>query len=104
MLYDVNRVVLVGRLTSDPNVMMAGQTSKCVFSLAVNRPKGKDGKENGVDFLRVISFASLADKAMELSKGQSVVVIGKVNTGSYEKNGQKVYTTDFVADCIGTVI
>lgn len=87
----MNQVILIGRLTKDPEMNVAG--SVCKFTLAVDRMK------DGADFIRVTSFgktAELVDKY--LAKGRQVAVQGRIQTGSYEKDGQKVFTMDVIAD------
>ncbi len=94
----MNSVVLIGRLTRDPELRFAASSGKAVanFTLAVNRPFNKDQ----ADFLRVVVFGKQAENSANyLSKGRLVAVRGSIQTGSYETNtGEKRYTTDIVAD------
>lgn len=98
----MNKVILCGRLTKDPDIRYTtGQTSKCVarFSLAVDRP-GK--QENGptADFPSIVAFDKRGEFAEKfLKQGTKVIVVGRLQTGSYtDRNGNKVYTTDVLAD------
>jgi len=95
----MNRVILMGRLVRDPNVQTTS-TGKLMarMTLAVDRPKAKDGSR-GADFPSLIAWeksAEFADKYF--SKGSQILVEGRIQTGSYEKDGRKVYTTDVVVD------
>ena len=100
----MNYVVLMGRLTQDPELRYSqGEEPIAVASyvLAVDRRgrKEEQGKQTA-DFLRCITFgrgAEFADKYFQ--KGQRVLVSGRIQTGSYtNREGHKVYTTDIVVD------
>lgn len=100
----MNYVVLMGRLTQDPELRYSqGEEPIAVASyvLAVDRRgrKEEQGRQTA-DFLRCIAFgrgAEFADKYFR--KGQRVLVSGRIQTGSYtNREGQKVYTTDIVVD------
>lgn len=97
----MNNVVLIGRLTRDPEVRYTANTQMAVatFTLAVDRPV-KSGEEKKADFPRVITFGKQAENCEKyLQKGRLVAVQGRIQTGSYKnKDGQTVYTTDVVAD------
>ena len=69
------------------------------FTVAVNRPKDKDGK-SVADFPRCIAFGKTAENLEKFtSKGRLIAVQGRIQTGSYKnKNGDTVYTTDVIAD------
>ena len=90
----MNNVVLIGRLTADPEVneygkgKNAGTVAK--YTLAVDRDK------DNTDFIRCVAFGSGAEFVDKyLSKGMKIAVNGEIRTGSYEnKNGDKVYTTE----------
>lgn len=96
----MNIVALIGNLTRDPEVRYTNDHMAIAsFSLAINRPPKKDGTEGGADFPRVTVFGKQAENCERfLHRGNKVGVIGKIQTGSYEKDGQRVYTTDIVAD------
>lgn len=93
----MNSVELVGRLTRDPDVR-----GNCTsFTLAIDRPH-KEGEEKQTDFPRVICFnKDFVQKRYR--KGMLVEVIGKLRTGSYEKQGVTVYTTDVLADSLSVL-
>ena len=96
----MNVVALIGNLTRDPEVRYTNDHMAIAsFSLAINRPPKKDGTEGGADFPRVTVFGKQAENCERfLRRGNKVGIIGKIQTGSYEKDGQRVYTTDIVAD------
>lgn len=93
----MNKVFLIGNLTRDPEpATTQSGINYCRFTIGVTRRMSKD-KET--DFINIIVWRGLADNcAKYLNKGSKVAVIGSIQTGSYEKDGQKRYTTDIVAD------
>jgi single-strand DNA-binding protein len=95
----MNNVVLIGRLTKDPEVKYIPQSETAVvnFTLAVDRPIAK---EKTADFIRIVAFGKTAELCERfLTKGKQIAIQGRIQTGSYEnKNGDRVYTTDVVAD------
>lgn len=96
----MNSVILIGRLTKDPEVRYtASQMAVASFTLAIDRPTGKDGEKHA-DFPRITVFGKQAENCERyLSKGRMVAVQGRIQTGSYkDKDGKTVYTTDVVAD------
>lgn len=97
----MNQVVLIGRLTRDPDLSYTPQqqTACANFTLAVDRPR-RDGQERGADFIRIVTWGKQAETCDRyLSKGRQVAVHGRIQTGSYmNKDGVTVYTTDVVAD------
>ena len=100
----LNRVVLVGRLTKDPE-MKVSQSNVAVtnFTLAVNRPfTDKSTGERGADFLPVVVFRKQAETVgQSLRKGSLVGVDGRIQTRNYEnKDGQRVYVTEIIADSV----
>lgn len=97
----MNNVVLIGRLTRDPEMKYTtGQNQMAVttFTLAIDRPV-KQGQEKQTDFIRITVFGRMAENCDRyLAKGRRAAVQGRIQTGSYtNKNGQTVYTTDVVA-------
>lgn len=92
----MNKAILVGRLTRDPEMRdTQGGTKVAKFSLAINR-RGKDG---GTDYINCTAFGKTAELAAQyLSKGSRAGVVGRIQTGSYERDGHKVYTTDVICD------
>lgn len=102
----MNKVILMGRLTKDPDTRYT-QTGSCVvtFTLAVDRPMSREKKEqaqnNGgqtADFIRCQAFGRTAEMIDKyFSKGRKILIDGHIQTGSYEgKDGRTVYTTDVV--------
>ena len=97
----MNSVVLIGRLTRDPELRYVpdSQLAVATFNLAIDRPI-REGKEKQTDFPRITVFGRQAENCGKyLEKGRLVGVQGRIQTGSYKnKDGQTVYTTDVVAD------
>ena len=97
----MNQVVLIGRLTKDPEVRYTSgsQMAVCTFTVAIDRPT-KPGADKVTDFPRVTVFGKSAENCEKfLAKGRLVGVQGRLQTGSYtNKDGATVYTTDVVAD------
>jgi len=95
----MNQVELIGRLTKDPDMFQAeGKTSVARFSIAIDRGKDKDGNDRGADFPNIVAFGKTAELVGKyLGKGRMVGITGSIQTGSYEKDGKKVYTTDVLA-------
>lgn len=96
----MNSVNLVGRLTRDPELRYTpAQMAVCRFSIAIDRPKSKDGTQQA-DFPNIVAFGKLAENCERyLHKGRQVAINGRIQTGSYEKqDGTKVFTTEVVAD------
>ena len=95
----MNNVVLIGRLTKDPELAYGGQNrdiAVCRFTLAVDRPT----QDKAADFIRIVVFRKQAENAKQyLSKGRQCAVEGRIQTGSYkDREGKTVYTTDVVAN------
>jgi single-strand DNA-binding protein len=92
----MNTVILMGRLTKDPQVATRGETKVARYTLAVDRRT----KEKEADFISCVCFGRSADFAeMYLHHGTKIVVEGRIQTGSYtNKDGQKIYTTDVVVN------
>ena len=97
----MNSVVLIGRLTRDPEVRYISESQMAVatFTVAIDRPV-RSGQEKKTDFPRVTVFGRQAENCERfLSKGRLVGVQGRIQTGSYtNKDGVKVYTTDVVVE------
>ena len=99
----MNKVILCGRLTTNPIINETRSEVKVArFTLAVDRRRrGAEGQSNA-DFLRVTCFGNQAEFAEKyFAQGDMVSVIGRIQTGSYNnKEGQKVYTTDIMAEAV----
>ena len=97
----MNNVVLIGRLTRDPELSYTpnNQTPVCRFTIAVDRPR-RNGEDMGADFIRIVVWGKQAENCDRyIAKGRQVGVSGRIQTGSYKnKDGITVYTTDIVAD------
>ncbi|MCQ2561237.1 MAG: single-stranded DNA-binding protein [Clostridia bacterium] len=97
----MNSVSLIGRLTRDPDVRYGSETQMAVarFTIAIDRQGGRNG-EKQTDFPSIVCFGKTAELVEKyMSKGRLVGIQGRIQTGSYtNKDGQKIYTTDVVAD------
>lgn len=99
----MNKVVLMGRLTKDPEVRYSqNDNSTCIarYTLAVDR-RGKQAEgEQNADFINIVAFGKGGEFAEKyLHKGTKIVLSGRIQTGSYtNRDGQKVYTTEVVAE------
>lgn len=96
----LNKAIIGGRLTRDPEetVTPAGLTiSK--FTVAIDRRFKKQGEERQTDFLNVVAFGKTAEFVNKyFSKGSSIIVVGSIQSRSYEKDGQKRYVTEIIAE------
>lgn len=97
----MNKVIIIGNLTKEPNVSYTTSNDPlcvCKMTVAVNEGYG-DKKQTA--YIPVTVFGKVAENCERfLSKGSKICVQGRIQTGSYEKNGQKVYTTDVIAENI----
>lgn len=98
----MNRIILMGRLTKDPEVRYSQGNNTMVivrYTLAVERKFKRDGEPNA-DFINCIAFGKNGEFAEKyLHKGMKIAVVGRIQTGSYtNKDGAKVYTTDVVVE------
>lgn len=97
----MNRVCLIGRLTTKPELRTtSGGLSTTRFTLAVNRNFSNAQGEREADFISVVAWRKQAENICQyLDKGSLVSVEGRIQTGSFDdKDGNKRYTTDVVAD------
>ena len=98
----MNKVILMGRLTRDPEVRYsAGENALAIarYTLAVDRRFRRDG-EASADFINCVSFGRTAEFAEKyFRQGLKIAVTGRIQTGSYtNREGQKVYTTEVVVE------
>jgi len=102
----MNRVILMGRLTKDPDIRYTqGERSMAIarYTLAVDR-RGRRGQDNAeqqtADFINCVAFDRAAEFAEKyFSQGMRVLVSGRIQTGSYvNQEGRKVYTTEVILD------
>lgn len=99
----MNKVILMGRLTRDPEVRYSqGEQATAIarYTLAVDRRFRRDGDQQTADFINCVAFGRSGEFAEKyFHKGIKVVVTGRIQTGSYtNQEGQKVYTTDVVVE------
>jgi single-strand DNA-binding protein len=98
----MNKCSFVGRITRDADIRYTdGATQTCIakFGLAINRRFKRDG-EPEADFINCVAFGKTAEIIEKyVTKGSQIGIVGRVQTGSYtNKDGVKVYTTDFVVE------
>ena len=98
----MNRVILMGRLTRDPEIRYTeGENNLCIarYTLAVDRRRKKEGAQNA-DFINCVAFGKAAEHAEKYyHKGIKICVSGRIQTGSYtNKDDVKVYTTEVVVE------
>lgn len=98
----MNKVILMGRLTRDPEVRYSqGENQMAIarYTLAVDRRFNKNGEQTA-DFISCVAFGKSAEFAEKyLKQGTKIVATGRIQTGSYtNKEGNKVYTTDVVVE------
>lgn len=96
----MNKTILIGRLTRDPETRQAGETVVTRFTLAVDRRfKSKDAD---VDFISCVAFGKTAEFINKYFKqGAKMALEGRIQTGNYtNKDGIKVYTTDVIAEAV----
>ena len=101
----MNKVILMGRLTRDPETRYSqnGESPMAIarFSLAVDRRGSRNSTEGQTaDFINIVAFGKNGEFAEKyLRKGTKIALTGRIQTGSYtNKDGVKVYTTDIVAE------
>lgn len=92
----LNVVALTGRLTRDVELKYTRDgDAVCRFTLAVNRPFKNANGENEADFINCTAWRKTAETMSNfLSKGSLIGVEGAIRTGSYEKDGQRIFTTE----------
>lgn len=95
----MNKVILMGRLTRDPDVKYNGEMCIARYSLAVDRRFKRDGEQTA-DFINCVAFGKSGEFAEKyLRQGTKMVVTGRLQTGSYtDQNGVKRYTTDVIIE------
>ena len=99
----MNKVILMGRLTREAEVRYSqGESSTAIarFTMAVDRRFQRDNQEQTADFISCVAFGRVAEFLERFGrKGTKFVLEGRIQTGSYtNKDGQRVYTTDVVAE------
>lgn len=100
----INKAILYGNLTRDPELRaLPSGMNVCNFSIATNRVyRDRDGKkQEQADFHNIVVFGRQADTVSQyLKKGSAVFVEGRIQTRSWEQNGEKKYRTEVVADTV----
>ena len=98
----MNTWIGMGRLTKDPRISTYGDNKKMArFTLACDRRGRQEEGQQTADFVPCVCYGKTADFVDGyLRQGTKIVVTGSVMTGSFEKDGQKVYTTDILASQI----
>ena len=101
----MNKVILMGRLTREPDVRYSqnadGSMAGARYTLAVDRRRARNNNdEQSADFISCVAFGRSGEFAEKyLHQGTKIVVTGRIQTGSYtNKDGQRVYTTDVVVE------
>lgn len=99
----MNKVILMGRLTRDPEVRYSqGERSMAIakYMLAIDRRKTQQNSNPGADFINCVAFDRAGEFAEKyFRQGLRVLISGHLQTGSYtNKDGQKVYTTDVIVE------
>lgn len=99
----MNKVVLAGRLTADPDIRHTGGAEDLAvarYRLAVDRRVARNNGEQTADFINCVAFGKRAEFAEKyLRKGIKIMISGRIQTGSYkDKDGRTVYTTDVVVE------
>lgn len=96
----LNSVNLIGRLTREPEMRYSQSgTAICNFNIAVNRQFKNANGEREADFINIVQFGKGAElTAQYVRKGHQIGLTGRIQSGSYEKDGRTIYTTEVVAD------
>ena len=98
----MNKVILMGRLTRDPEVRYTQTNNTLVasFSIAVNRRFVRQGEERQADFINIVAWSKLGEFCSKyFKKGQQVGIIGRLQVRNWEdEQGQKHYVTEVVAE------
>jgi len=98
----MNKVILVGRITKDPELKTIGNSSSVVnFTIAVNRPvaQNADQNQNNADFINCVIWNKQAENlAKYVKQGSLIGVEGRIQTRSYESNGTTRYITEVLCD------
>ena len=95
----MNKAILIGRITADPIIKPAGETQVCKFSIAVDR-KNKTA-DKSADFINCVAWGKTAEFISKyFRQGSKIAIEGHIQTGSYEKEGRKIYTFDVVIESV----
>jgi single-strand DNA-binding protein len=98
----MNKVILMGRLTRDPELRYTSSNSTpvCNFTLAVDRRFSRQGEERQADFISIVVWSKLAEFCGKyFQKGRQVAVVGRIQTRTWDDNeGKKHYVTEVIAE------
>ena len=98
----MNKVILMGRLTKDPEVRYTQTSNTLVasFNLAINRRFAKQGEERQADFIGIVAWSKIGEFCSKyFKKGQQVGIVGRLQTRNWEDDqGQKHYITEVIAE------
>lgn len=98
----MNKVILMGRLTRDPDIRYTQSSNTLVasFSLAVNRRFVKEGEERQADFINIVAWGKTGEFCSKyFSKGQQIGIVGRIQTRTWDDDqGQKHYVTEVIAE------
>ncbi len=96
----MNKAILVGRLTRDPELRTTGSgVSVCSFTIAINRRFRNAEGNYDADFISCVAWRQQAELISKyFAKGRMIGVVGSIQTRNYDKDGQKVYITEVVVD------
>ena len=102
MGFNFNQTVLIGRLTKDPEKKQINDMTISSFSIAVDRFYKKDDTTQKVtDFINIKAFGKLAEISSQyLTKGKAVLIVGRIQVRNYEKNNERKWFTEIIADNI----
>ena len=95
----MNKIMITGRITKDLELKeLNGGAKLCKFSVAVDRRFKNEGQPT-VDFFNCVAWSKTAEVICQyMAKGSKIGVSGRLQTGSYDKEGTKIYTTDIVVE------
>ena len=98
----MNKVILMGRLTKDPDLKYTSgnNTAVCSFTLAIDRRFQRQGEERQTDFIQIVAWSKLAEFCGKyFQRGRQVAVTGRIQTRTWDDNeGKRHYVTEIVAE------
>lgn len=96
----MNKAILMGRLTKDPELKKTpSDRSVTTFTLAVQRSFVRQGEERQADFINVVAWGKTAEFCTTyFKKGKQMAVVGRIQTRTWDDNGQKRYVQEVIAD------
>ncbi len=99
---NLNKIIIVGKITEDPVLKNSDEGNALAkYVLAVNRPRRADGTPGETDFIEIVSWGRQAEIASEnLKKGKMVLIEGRIQVRSFDKDGQRKWVTEVVTNNI----